>query len=74
MRGSRHSLLLEQARQKLLTSEAELRVLRLSWLKKWSLKSGAGLVAFAHHRDDLLETRLMRLIRAPELTVTRHAA
>ncbi len=44
-------------------SEQDLREFRRSHLRGW-LKAGAfSRVAFAHHRDDLLETRLLRLIR-----------
>ena len=44
-------------------SEQDLREFRRGHLSCW-LKAGAfSRVAFAHHRDDLLETRLLRLIR-----------
>lgn len=49
--------------QKLLRSEAELRDFRLQTLREWSMAHEAALIAFAHHADDLLETRLIRLIR-----------
>lgn len=45
------------------TNEAELRAYRLGWLKRWQSEQGFDAVAFAHHREDLLETRLLRLIR-----------
>lgn len=44
-----------------LRSESELRDYRMRWLQQWCDQDGA--IAFAHHRDDLLETRLLRLIR-----------
>jgi tRNA(Ile)-lysidine synthase len=44
-----------------LKSEAALREYRLKFLRDWSADSDH--VLFAHHQDDLLETRLMRLIR-----------
>ena len=44
-----------------LRSEAELREYRHAWLEKW--KPGFDVVVYAHHSDDLLETRLLRLIR-----------
>ncbi|MEQ1878090.1 MAG: tRNA lysidine(34) synthetase TilS, partial [Bdellovibrionia bacterium] len=44
-------------------SEAELRKARYLELQKIKLQTGAQLLTLAHHRDDLLETRLIRLIR-----------
>lgn len=46
-----------------LRSESELRDYRRAWLEKWRSEHGFDTVAFAHHSDDLLETRLLRLIR-----------
>lgn len=46
-----------------LKSEADLREYRLRCLAAWKTQSGASHIAFAHHRDDLLETRILRLIR-----------
>lgn len=46
-----------------LKSEADLRAYRLKWLAEWKAVSGASHLVFAHHQDDLLETRLLRLIR-----------
>lgn len=46
-----------------LRSESELREYRLGWLRRWAREGKFTRVAFAHHRDDLLETRLLRLIR-----------
>jgi tRNA(Ile)-lysidine synthase len=48
--------------KRLLLSEADLREFRWARLKEWQTESAAA-VATAHHADDLLETRLMRLIR-----------
>jgi tRNA(Ile)-lysidine synthase len=45
------------------SSEAGLRDLRIEGLKTLSEKFGTRFTAFAHHEDDLLETRLIRLIR-----------
>ncbi len=44
-------------------SEEELRLYRNRHLRQWSAECGADAVAYAHHRDDLLETRVLRLIR-----------
>ena len=44
-------------------SEEKLRAFRYSLLKKWILHSKSDFVALAHTASDLLETRLMRLIR-----------
>jgi tRNA(Ile)-lysidine synthase len=46
-----------------LVSEAELRKARLMLLSKQQENSSLDRVVFAHHADDLLETRLIRLIR-----------
>jgi tRNA(Ile)-lysidine synthase len=46
-----------------LTSEQGLREFRLGLLGEWLNEIKGEAVAFAHHRDDLLETRLIRLIR-----------
>ena len=44
-------------------SEAALRTLRFSELKKIKDGQGFDLIALGHHAEDLLETRLIRLIR-----------
>ncbi len=44
-------------------SEAELRAYREAWLEKWVAEGAFDALVFAHHADDLLETRLLRLIR-----------
>lgn len=44
-----------------LSSEEELREFRLSHLGAWAKKFDR--IVFAHHADDLLETRILRLIR-----------
>ncbi len=46
-----------------LKGEKELREYRYQILKKIIQYSGAKFVATAHHQDDLLETRLLRLLR-----------
>lgn len=46
-----------------LKSEAEFRKVREVFLKKCASQNECSLIAFAHHADDLLETRLIRLIR-----------
>lgn len=46
-----------------LRSEAEMRAYRLGFLRPWKREGGFTRVAFAHHRDDLLETRVLRMIR-----------
>jgi len=46
-----------------LRSEAELRDFRHKALREVFEQTGSQLLALAHHRDDLLETRLLRLIR-----------
>lgn len=45
------------------TSEAEMRELRHSALREMKEKNGLSRIVMAHHRDDLLETRVIRLIR-----------
>ncbi|MBX3021320.1 MAG: tRNA lysidine(34) synthetase TilS [Bdellovibrionales bacterium] len=52
-----------KARPRALNSEAELRALRHGTLERWRRHYGYDLTVLAHHRDDLLETRLLRLIR-----------
>lgn len=44
-------------------SEEDLRNERLFWLKKWRDEAQSNYIVLAHHQEDLLETRLMRLIR-----------
>jgi tRNA(Ile)-lysidine synthase len=51
------------ARVSIARSEAQLRALRHRHLGNWLKNEGYDLLAFAHHRDDLLETRVIRLIR-----------
>lgn len=46
-----------------LESEAELREFRIHALKEMALENDCAFIAFAHHADDLLETRLIRLVR-----------
>lgn len=46
-----------------LVSEKELRDYRHKALEEWRASLDLDVVVFAHHADDLLETRLMRLIR-----------
>ncbi|HEX4922726.1 MAG TPA: tRNA lysidine(34) synthetase TilS [Bdellovibrionales bacterium] len=43
--------------------EARLRALRYDALAKAKEQAGGDLLVLAHHRDDLMETRLIRLIR-----------
>lgn len=45
------------------SSEEALRKLRLTALQKHAHQLKAGLIAMGHHQDDVLETRLIRLIR-----------
>lgn len=44
-------------------SEAALRDFRYELLEAWAAEQNASGIILAHHRDDLLETRLLRLIR-----------
>ena len=44
-------------------SEGELRKIRYQYLHQWMKKSQADYLVLAHNSDDLLETRLIRLIR-----------
>jgi len=46
-----------------LESEEELRDFRRQHLADWRRRGNFDRVLFAHHRDDLLETRMLRLIR-----------
>lgn len=48
---------------KVLSSEAELRDLRWQALRQWQSRFHCDGIAVAHHYQDLLETRMMRLIR-----------
>lgn len=48
---------------KKMKSENEFRKFRLNSLKKWNLENPSGIIVTAHHAQDLLETRMMRLIR-----------
>ncbi len=57
------SFLTNEAEDVELKSEADLRSYRLQWLERWKKESSADFMVFAHHRDDLLETRILRLIR-----------
>lgn len=52
-----------QKAHEVLHSEADLREARFAALESVKKQHGFELVAFGHHRDDLLETRMMRLIR-----------
>lgn len=49
--------------QKNLHSEAEYREHRYAELERLKTKQGISVVALGHHQEDLLETRLLRLIR-----------
>jgi tRNA(Ile)-lysidine synthase len=55
--------LLSHSGSEVLKSEEALRDFRLNALKELAEKQKITLIALAHHRDDLLETRLIRLIR-----------
>lgn len=44
-------------------SENEFRNFRLMYLKKWNAQNPKGVIVMGHHIQDLLETRMMRLIR-----------
>ncbi len=44
-------------------SENEFRNFRRNFLKEWMIKNPDSVIVMAHHFQDLLETRLMRLIR-----------
>ena len=46
-----------------LTSEGELRAYREEHLNRWLKEHAFNCIVYAHHRDDLVETRLLRLIR-----------
>lgn len=46
-----------------LRSEQDFRQFRKSWLKGWLRDGAFDRVVFAHNRDDLIETRLLRLLR-----------
>lgn len=54
-----------------LTSEASLRKFRLKLLDDLRMEGHFNKVVFAHHADDLFETRLIRLIRGTSLTGLR---
>ena len=45
------------------SSESALRLYRENYLSEWRQQFSAHAIAYAHHRDDLLETRMIRLIR-----------
>ena len=49
--------------EKKLVSEDECRTQRLEFLKITKEETNCNIIVTAHHRDDLLETRLLRLIR-----------
>jgi tRNA(Ile)-lysidine synthase len=70
---ARHALkFLTNAPQKnALKSEAEWRAFRSELLENWRVEEGAVGVIFAHHLDDLLETRVLRLIRGTGRTGLR---
>lgn len=53
----------ERASLKVLKSEESLRDFRKQALEDMMVENGFSKVALGHHADDLLETRLMRLIR-----------
>ena len=44
-------------------SEASLRRFRRHWVERFKTKGGFELVVLAHHAQDLLETRMIRLVR-----------
>jgi tRNA(Ile)-lysidine synthase len=50
-----------------LSGEAALRDFRKTALKKIQQDSGSSFIAYAHHRDDLLETQMLKLIRGSAL-------
>ncbi|MES2963629.1 MAG: tRNA lysidine(34) synthetase TilS [Bdellovibrionota bacterium] len=52
----------------MLSSEAALRRFRHESLKLLAAEQGVTAIAFAHHADDLLETRLIRLMRGTGAT------
>lgn len=52
-----------KGRPRNLKSEADFRRLRHRTLEKWRTHFGYDVIVLAHHRDDLLETRMLRLIR-----------
>lgn len=54
-----------------LSSEAECRAFRLSCFEIQCRKYNAVVVAMAHHRDDWLETQLMKLIRGSSFASLR---
>ena len=62
-KNDRHPLYFEIHQGRSLKSEDDLRKARWSFLKKVSQKTNCKAIVTAHHRDDLLETRLLRLIR-----------
>lgn len=49
--------------RKVLKSESDFRNFRIAFLKSWSEKNPDSVIVMGHHFQDLLETRLMRLIR-----------
>lgn len=53
----------DPAQDQTLSSEAELRDFRWQWLRRWQSEYQLDAVVVAHHYQDLLETRMMRLIR-----------
>lgn len=63
--AKQHGLSLAVGRAKLgaRASEAAARKARYNFLEKQRLKQGAGAIITAHHRDDLLETALLNLLR-----------
>lgn len=53
----------EEAPHTILRSEQEYREFRYSWLRQFLVRVPGALLVLGHHLDDLLETRMIRLIR-----------
>ena len=61
---AKHKIFLHLVRStRELKSENDFRRFRLQELSKWKADHSKGIIVMAHHADDLLETRLIRLIR-----------